>query len=218
MLPTYSPGSRHTICNYDLYVPTILLFTDKNQADVKAQEPIKSPHASPIAAPRKKDKDVFDVVDDSESSTNEKGQMNGKKVAMMLGRAIWLTIKFIVYVQLPAREFPRLSRRYCQRPQLTSSAAAMSAIGKPTQSSSAFTGGVDDKIQSLRVWEPPSFCLAFFWCVSFHHSLFIASSFISSHTSSRYHAKPFSPTSGHFQMEVCGNAHTSRPDSFSLAR
>ena len=70
----------------------------------KAQEPIKSPHASPIAAPRKKETDVFDVVDDSESSTNEKNQMDGKKVAMMLGRAIWLTIKFIVYVQLPAHD------------------------------------------------------------------------------------------------------------------
>ena len=104
MLPTYSPGSRHTICNCDPYVPTILLFVGSNQADVKAQEPIKSPHASPIAAPRKKDKDVFDVVDDSESSTNEKNQMDGKKVAMMLGRAIWLTIKFIVYVHFPARD------------------------------------------------------------------------------------------------------------------
>lgn len=47
------------------------------------------------------------------------------------------------------------------------SAAGMSAIGKPTHSNSSptFRGG-GDKIQSLRVWEPPSFCMAFFWYVS----------------------------------------------------
>jgi hypothetical protein len=76
----------------------------ENQANgEQAQEPVKSPHASPISAPRKKDKDVFDGldVDDSESSTNKKIQMDGKKVAFMLGKAIWLTIKFIVYVHSP---------------------------------------------------------------------------------------------------------------------
>jgi hypothetical protein len=44
------------------------------------------------------------------------------------------------------------------------SAAGMSAIGKPTHHGSSFAGG-GDKIQSLRVWEPPSFCMAFFWYV-----------------------------------------------------
>jgi hypothetical protein len=47
------------------------------------------------------------------------------------------------------------------------SAAAMSAIGKPTthgSNSISATGG-GDKIQSLKVWEPPSFCMAFFWYV-----------------------------------------------------
>jgi len=61
---------------------------------MKAQEPIQSPHASPVPAPKvkskKEDTDVFEV-DDSK-------KMDGKKVAMMLGSAIWLTVKFILYV------------------------------------------------------------------------------------------------------------------------
>jgi len=63
--------------------------------DMKAQEPIQSPHASPVPAPKvktkKEDPDVFDQVDESK-------KLDGKKVAMMLGSAIWLTIKFILYV------------------------------------------------------------------------------------------------------------------------
>jgi hypothetical protein len=44
----------------------------------------------------------------------------------------------------------------------------MSAIGKPTESgSSTFGSRGDDKIQSLKVWEPPAFCMAFFWYVCF---------------------------------------------------
>jgi hypothetical protein len=62
---------------------------------MKAQEPIHSPHASPVPAPKvktkKEDPDVFDQVDESK-------KMDGKKVAMMLGSAIWLTVKFILYV------------------------------------------------------------------------------------------------------------------------
>jgi hypothetical protein len=62
---------------------------------MKAQEPIHSPHASPVPAPKvkakKEDSDVFDQVDESK-------KMDGKKVAMMLGSAIWLTVKFILYV------------------------------------------------------------------------------------------------------------------------
>jgi len=64
-------------------------------ADMKAQEPIHSPHASPVPAPKvktkKEDPDVFDQVYESK-------KMDGKKVAMMLGSAIWLTVKFILYV------------------------------------------------------------------------------------------------------------------------
>jgi hypothetical protein len=51
---------------------------------------------------------------------------------------------------------------------LINSAAGMSAIGKPTESgSSAFGSRGDDQIQSLKVWEPPAFCMAFFWYVCF---------------------------------------------------
>lgn len=61
--------------------------------DMKAQEPIHSPHASPVPAPKVKtkneDPDVFDQVDEST-------KMDGKKEAMMLGSAIWLTVKFIL--------------------------------------------------------------------------------------------------------------------------
>ena len=63
---------------------------------MKAQEPIHSPHASPVPAPKvkskKEDPDVFEV--------DESKKMDGKKVAMMLGSAIWLTVKFILYVHL----------------------------------------------------------------------------------------------------------------------
>jgi hypothetical protein len=86
---TFSRGSRPTICNLDPYVPSLPL-TDK-----QAQEPIQSPHASPVPAPKvktkKEDPDIFDQVDESK-------KMDGKKVAMMLGSAIWLTVKFILYV------------------------------------------------------------------------------------------------------------------------
>lgn len=42
-----------------------------------------------------KDDDLFDSQVDESSVT---GKMDGKKVAMMLGRAIWMTVKFILYV------------------------------------------------------------------------------------------------------------------------
>ena len=48
------------------------------------------------------------------------------------------------------------------------SGALMSAIGRPQNN--PLTGNSmpnEDRIQSLRVWEPPEFCLAFFWYVSF---------------------------------------------------
>jgi hypothetical protein len=92
---TCSRGSRPTICNFDPFVsPTPYSSTD-SQTDKQAQEPIHSPHASPVPAPKvkakKEDSDVFDQVDESK-------KMDGKKVAMMLGSAIWLTVKFILYV------------------------------------------------------------------------------------------------------------------------
>ena len=108
---------------------------------------------------KKEDLDVFDQVD-------EPKKMDGKKVAMMLGNTIWLTIKFILYVH------PFLMSPRCERldKDADGSAAAMSAIGKPTHTHShPSVGGGGDKIQSLRVWEPPSFCMAFFWYVPLQH-------------------------------------------------
>ena len=113
-----------------------------------------------MKAKKDKDNDVFDSTNDETPSAAK--ALDGRKVAIMLGSAIWLTIKFILYASA-------LVSMTC--PEGTNiSAAGMSAIGKPTQtgSSSVFGGGggEGDKIQSLRVWEPPSFCMAFFWYVS----------------------------------------------------
>lgn len=47
------------------------------------------------------------------------------------------------------------------------SSATMAAIGKPTEhGSSTYSSGGEDKMQTLKVWEPPAFSLAFFWSVS----------------------------------------------------
>lgn len=47
---------------------------------------------------------------------------------------------------------------------LITSAAIMSMLGRPIDTPiSPF--GSEDRIQSLRVWDPPDFCLAFFWYV-----------------------------------------------------
>jgi len=112
-----------------------------------------------VKAKKDKDNDVFDSTNDETPSVAK--ALDGKKVAMMLGSAIWLTVKFILYVSV-------LVSMICLE-GTNISAAGMSAIGKPTQtgSSSVFGGGggEGDKIQSLRVWEPPSFCMAFFWYV-----------------------------------------------------
>lgn len=43
-----------------------------------------------------------------------------------------------------------------------SSHALLSAFGFRQPATSA-RGGSSDRIQSLRVWDPPDFCLAFFW-------------------------------------------------------
>ena len=93
---TYSQGSRPTICNSDPYVPFLPYSHTTSQTDEQAQEPINSPHDSPVPAPKvkakKEDPDVFDQVEESHK------KMDGKKVAIMLGSAIWLTVKFILYV------------------------------------------------------------------------------------------------------------------------
>ena len=49
--------------------------------------------------------------------------------------------------------------------RLTSSWTVLSIFGYQTQNHS-YSGNNTEKIQSLKVWEPPEWCLAFFWSVS----------------------------------------------------
>lgn len=43
--------------------------------------------------------------------------------------------------------------------------AVFSAFGRPQGNAPSLKdlGQAENKIQSLRVWDPPEFCLAFFW-------------------------------------------------------
>ncbi|WVF67676.1 hypothetical protein IAT40_002435 [Kwoniella sp. CBS 6097] len=122
------------------------LFTRFRTYDMQlrsSQEPIHSPHASPIAAPKVKstikddDSNVFDkpVTFASDSSH----QVGAIKYLTMIGKGLLILVKFAFH-------------------------SLLSAFGKPQKSApklGAF-GQSEDKIQSLRVWDPPEFCLAFF--------------------------------------------------------
>jgi hypothetical protein len=61
----------------------------------QAQDPIRSPHASPVAAPRSRKRDG-DTINTAEEPGSRNGKLDGKKVALALGRALWLTVKFVV--------------------------------------------------------------------------------------------------------------------------
>ncbi|CAD6580584.1 MAG: hypothetical protein TREMPRED_002781 [Tremellales sp. Tagirdzhanova-0007] len=110
----------------------IYLFTRFKKYDMQLRsEPVHSPHASPISAPRAKstDGDVFIA-----SSSND----NHPRPVNVAGHVLVAIIKWTF-------------------------AAFMSLVGRPLRSTipGAFVPS-EDKIQSLRVWEPSEFCLAFF--------------------------------------------------------
>ncbi|WRT68723.1 uncharacterized protein IL334_005703 [Kwoniella shivajii] len=114
------------------------LFTRFRTYDMQlrsGQEPIHSPHASPVPAPKVKtqpDEDIF------ASLSTEPPYAGTSKYLKLAGRALVFIVKFTFH-------------------------AILSAFGKPPKDIPRFTGfGTDDKIQSLRVWDPPEFCLAFF--------------------------------------------------------
>lgn len=114
---------------------------------IQAADVPSSPHASPIPAPKRTADDPF--IDPSQ----KKEVAMTEKILRISGRAIMFIAKSLAYVchRTPDAEVT-----------LTCSAAVMSMLGRPTDKPiSPF--GAEDRIQSLRVWDPPEFCLAFFW-------------------------------------------------------
>ncbi|KAK1921037.1 hypothetical protein DB88DRAFT_501993 [Papiliotrema laurentii] len=115
---------------------SVYLFTKFRTYDMQlrsADDPVKSPHASPIPAPKpSSEQDVFgsSPLPDTSMGTGE------RRVLRWTGKAAVSFIKWSFW-------------------------AILSIFGHQSSSSTA-SNGPDDKIQSLRVWEPPEFCLAFF--------------------------------------------------------
>ncbi|WVQ95248.1 hypothetical protein IAU59_002343 [Kwoniella sp. CBS 9459] len=122
------------------------LFTRFRTYDMQlrsGQDPVHSPHASPVAAPKVKhatqdeDSKVFDQP--VHSSTDHSHRAGAVKYMMLAGKGLLFLINFAFHSML-------------------------SAFGKPQKDAPRLGtfGQSEDKIQSLRVWDPPEFCLAFF--------------------------------------------------------
>ncbi|WWC93236.1 hypothetical protein V866_000069 [Kwoniella sp. B9012] len=121
------------------------LFTRFRTYDMQLRsgsEPVHSPHASPVPAPKIKsqpeqDQDVFASASGKAHMGISKGGL--AKYAKMTGKALWFIMKFSFY-------------------------SLLSAFGKPQKDAPrlATSLGSNDKIQSLKVWDPPEFCLALF--------------------------------------------------------
>ncbi|OCF35795.1 hypothetical protein I316_02288 [Kwoniella heveanensis BCC8398] len=123
------------------------LFTRFRTYDMQlrsGQEPIASPHASPIPAPKVKnlfkdeDDDIFDKP--VRSVQGHSHQVGAAKYLTMTGKGLLFLVQFAFH-------------------------ALLSAFGKPQKNAPKLSGAFgqpEDKIQSLRVWDPPEFCLAFF--------------------------------------------------------
>ncbi|WWC71250.1 uncharacterized protein I206_105203 [Kwoniella pini CBS 10737] len=116
------------------------LFTRFRTYDMQLRsgaQPIHSPHASPVPAPKVRDESDHDVFVSS-SSSFQTTSVGLAKYARLTGRAVWFILKFSFY-------------------------SILSAFGKPQKDALKLNNfGANDKIQSLRVWDPPEFCLAFF--------------------------------------------------------
>ncbi|KAL7422503.1 hypothetical protein Q5752_003151 [Cryptotrichosporon argae] len=108
---------------------SVYLFTRFKTYDMQlrsAQEPVHSPHASPVSAPRAA----------ATLAQPEEGEETGGQKAGRLAK--------LVVISLIRWSYAGVLSAFGRRPPLASSSSG------------------DDKIQSLRVWEPPEFCLAFF--------------------------------------------------------
>jgi hypothetical protein len=119
---------------------SICLFTRFRSYDMQlrsAQEPVPSPHASPVPAPQQSD-DPFSAPQ----------QQANDQTTRKAWRLLVLVVRWTLYVSL-------------HLPLLSHSVTVMSALGKPVAPPSSNT----DEIQSLRVWDPPEFSLNFFWQV-----------------------------------------------------
>ncbi|ODN73146.1 hypothetical protein L202_07712 [Cryptococcus amylolentus CBS 6039] len=100
-----------------------------------AEAPVHSPHASPVLAPKAKPQ-----ADDEEDNVfkAEHKEPWFPKLLRLTGRALLYLVKFTFH-------------------------AILSAFGKPTTGPSLKDIGASGQtVQSLRVWDPPPFCLAFF--------------------------------------------------------
>ncbi|WVQ79567.1 hypothetical protein IAT38_001666 [Cryptococcus sp. DSM 104549] len=120
----------------------VYLFTRFRTYDMQlrsAQDPLRSPHASPVAAPKVKvPKDDDDNNVFAEQSSGQAKKIDAMKVAMGTFRVLLFIVKFTFY-------------------------SVLSAFGKRQRHSEHVKGlGSENRIQSLRVWDPPEFCLAFF--------------------------------------------------------
>ncbi|KAK4690053.1 hypothetical protein P7C73_g50, partial [Tremellales sp. Uapishka_1] len=129
----------------------LYLFTRYRTYDMQlrsANDHISSPHASPIPAPKVEPQDVF-TSSSSESQTPSTRVFRG---LLWLLRGLW-------------RWFRQVNNQPTWAIELTSkySSTVLSSIGKPqTTYVPGLGAGADDRIQSLHLWDPPEFCLAFF--------------------------------------------------------
>ncbi|WVO14604.1 hypothetical protein L204_102240 [Cryptococcus depauperatus] len=129
----------------------LYLFTHYRTYDMllrSADAPVHSPHASPIPAPQIKSRPVGD---DEEEITSEEDELRArqnsiiaeqwvKRAAVFILQTIWFLIKSTFH-------------------------GVLSAFGKSHKGPTfKDLGQKENRIQSLRVWDPPEFCLAFF-CV-----------------------------------------------------
>ncbi|WWC63642.1 uncharacterized protein I303_106247 [Kwoniella dejecticola CBS 10117] len=118
------------------------LFTRFRTYDMQLRsgsDPIHSPHASPVPAPKVRSEPESDIFASSTLlSTSTISHAGLAKYARLTGKALWFILKFSFY-------------------------SILSAFGKPQKDAPKLNNfGSNDKIQSLRVWDPPEFCLAFF--------------------------------------------------------
>lgn len=120
----------------------IYLFTRFRTYDMllrNAQETVHSPHASPVPAPKFKAAKDDDDEKVFEAAPRAKAEPWAPKVLKFTGRSLIFIIKLLIH-------------------------AVFSAFGRPQGNAPSLKdlGQAENKIQSLRVWDPPEFCLAFF--------------------------------------------------------
>ncbi|WVR09307.1 hypothetical protein IAU60_006372 [Kwoniella sp. DSM 27419] len=117
------------------------LFTRFRMYDMQLRsgaDTVSSPHASPVSAPKvKATKESQDVFSDPADAGNS-GRVGPAKYATMVLKGSLFLARFVFN-------------------------SLLSAFGRPQKDrtrSGAFAP--EDRIQSLKVWDPPEFCLAFF--------------------------------------------------------